>query len=208
MIREYELPEAWSNSSIGFCPNTSPRTDIAAASDALFYPDPATRILLLTVKHTHHPTASASHPQRNWLFINESFFGPPSRRERVKVSWNHWSQYCLIRALPPTTAFIRGPYITGTRVLFLDSSPAHHSNRGPVSGNGGSDSPARLNIIDFSPFPDISIRSSPTWTWIGQRTTLVPSETARHLPLSTVDYLNVEGIRVTEDNIVLFLVRI
>jgi hypothetical protein len=204
VVREYELPEAWSNSSIGFCANTSPRADIAASSDALFYPDPAARILLLTVKPPHH-TAGPSRCPRNWLFINESFFGPPARRDRVKVPWNHWSQYCLVRAVAPTANLIRGPYITGARVLFLDWEPTHHSSRGPASGR--SDSTARLNIIDFSPFPDVSIRPSQTWTWIGQQTTLVPNEAARHLPLETTDYMNVEGVRVTEDNIVLFLVR-
>lgn len=189
---EYELPPIWNNSTVAFSPNTSTRS---ANLDALFYPDPAARILVLTATQNKH----SKNASRNWLVINESFFRRPfSRRDTFQVQWSHWSQYCLVRTISPTTTFLRGPYVAGKRILFLDSDPIHRS---------ATDSPTRLNLIDFVPMMDTTRQANRAWTWVGPRTNVVAVESNRNLPNATVSYLDVDGIRVTDDNIVLFLVR-
>ncbi|KAJ7781996.1 hypothetical protein DFH07DRAFT_393004 [Mycena maculata] len=186
VLRQYELPGTWNNSFIKFCPNTSPRL---RSPTALFYSDPANRVLVMTAK----PLGKHSSP-RNWLFINEGYFrGAPSRRERLAVPWNSWGQYCLVKDLSRSRAAIRGPYAIGSRVVFLESEKT-------VAGFAAS-----LNLIEFAPFPDSSTRLDPTWSMTGPRSTLFPSETARHLPPTTVEHYAVDDIGVTEDNIVLFL---
>lgn len=200
--REYELPEAWSDAIIGFCPNTAPVSDLTSSSNALFYPDPSTRVLLITAKPNCPPTAPV--PQQ-WLLINESYFRPTSRKDRLRAPWSTWGQYCLIRDIAPSPIPVEGPYAVGTRVVYLESMPPHSSSRS--SGHAPAPGcPSRLNVIDFAPYPDESCRSSRAWSMIGQKSMLVPNETSREISASTVDGLSVKGIRVTEDNIVLFQV--
>jgi hypothetical protein len=60
-------------------------------------------------------------------------------------------------------------------------------------------------MIDFSPFTEAG-DSTRGWTSIGPRAGLVPFETSRSISSSTVGSLAIEEMRVTEDNIILFLV--
>lgn len=189
--RDYELPEAWARSIIGFSPNTSPLTDQPSPSEAMFYPDPYRRIVLIMVK-TSSPNGGPS--VRNWLIVNESFFRPTSRKDRLRVSWMEWSQACLIRNAHPT---IFGPYVNGSRVVFAENTP-RHSSRAPAL--------SRLNLIEFAPFPDSSCVQTRAWSMVGPRCVLVPNESSRELPSKTVDGRQIEDIRLTEDNIILFLV--
>ncbi|RDB23441.1 hypothetical protein Hypma_008992 [Hypsizygus marmoreus] len=189
--REYELPEVWNRSIIGFAANTSPLVDLSPSSEALFYADPSNRVLLLTAKT---PSGTGGPSTRNWLIINESYFRPTSRKDRFKVPWIHWNQYCLIRDVP---SLIRGPHVVGSRVLFAEAGSGRSSR--------GASYPPRLNVIDFAPYPDSDCRQSRAWSLVGQRAVLVPNEISREVPPKTVDGRQIEDIRVTEDNIILFL---
>ncbi|KAJ6619880.1 hypothetical protein B0H10DRAFT_2163718 [Mycena sp. CBHHK59/15] len=183
VLRQYELPGTWNNSSIRFCPNCSPRSP---SPTALFYPDPTTRILIIAAKPLANSSSSTS--PRNWLFINESYFRAPSRRDRLAVSWSHWGQYCVVRDLSRSRTLVRGPYAIGARVVYLESESGH-SHR-----SIGRPEPPALNLIEFAPFPDSAVRLHPCW-----------SSTARRLPSGTIENYGVDGIGVTEDNIILFL---
>ncbi|KAJ7170465.1 hypothetical protein C8R43DRAFT_916417 [Mycena crocata] len=193
VVRQYELPGTWNNSCIKFCSNCSPRVP---SSSALFYSDPANRVLAIVAKPAAKNTASP----HNWLFINEGYFrAAPSRRDRLIVPcpWNHWGQYCVVKDLSRSRSLVRGPYVTGSRVVFLETESGRR--------NLSSGSSASLNLIEFIPFPENPTRLTPTWSMVGQRSTLFPNETVRHLPSSTVEHYAVDGLGVTEDNVVLFL---
>lgn len=198
--REYELPGHWGNAVIGFAHNTAPLTDNSASSEALFYPDPSTRILVITARSLSLDAGRS--PFCNWLFINESYFRPTSRKDRLNVPWDQWKEYCLIKDVLSSTQ-MPGPCVIGNRVLYVESDPGRPLNRGGHSSGYAS----RLTIIDFAPYPDASCHSNSVWSFVGKRSLLVPNETTRPMPSKTVDRLSIDDIRVTEDNIVLFLVR-
>jgi hypothetical protein len=191
VLRQYELPSTWNNASVKFCPNRSPRLP---SSTALFYSDPANRVLVVAA----NPSVKGASP-RNWLFIQEGYFrSAPSRRDRLVVPWSHWGQCCVMKDLSRSRAAIRGPYAIGSRVVFLESEPGQRTlSSGP---------PVSLSLIEFAPFPENPARLHPSWSMIGPRSTLFPSETVRQLPASTVEHYAVDDIGVTEDNVVLFLV--
>lgn len=192
--REYELPELWMNSVIELIPNTAPLADEASSPEALFYPDPSIRVLVISAK----TPVMGSAPARNWLFINESYFRPTSRRDRLRVPWKQWSEYCVIRDLSPSTV-IRGPHVISNRVLYIESDAVRSSSRG-----GGYVSAPHLNIIEFAPYPDSANRAEHAWSLLGPRALLVPNELSREIPAMTP----VEDIGVTEDNVVVFYVRL
>ncbi|KAJ7504276.1 hypothetical protein B0H11DRAFT_509616 [Mycena galericulata] len=192
VLRQYELPGTWVNSSIKFCPNTSPRQ---RSPTALFYSDPANRVLVITAKPSAKKSASAS--PNNWLFVGEAYFrAVPSRRDRLLVPWSSWGQHCVIKDLTRSKTLVRGPYAIGSRIVFLESGPGQRFLAG---------STASLNLIEFAPFPNSSTRLDSSWSVMGPRTTLFPSETTRRLPSSSVEHYAVDNIGVTEDNIILFL---
>ncbi|KAJ8508916.1 hypothetical protein ONZ45_g8845 [Pleurotus djamor] len=204
-MREYELPEAWGTAAITFCPNMSPQSDAMANPEALFYPDPSARLLMLSVDpnatpSARHPTTNAKGPVA-WVFINESYFKPPtSRRDPARVSWKHWSQHCYIRSVVPSP-YQGGPQLVGTKVVFLDAEPVQLS-RSQVGTKPGLI--PRLTLIEFRPFVDPTNVPGKSWT-AGVKTNMVPYEYSKDVPYKTIDNLNIEGIRVTEDNIVLFM---
>ncbi|KAG5647865.1 hypothetical protein DXG03_007789 [Asterophora parasitica] len=190
--RDYELPEAWNRSIFGFSPNTSPLTD-QSSSEAMFYPDPSKRILILAVKT---PSLAGAPSVRNWLIINESYFRPTSRKDRLRVSWHEWSQACLIRDVHSS---VRGPCVNGNRVVYVENAPRSSSR------SGGGTALSRLNVIEFAPYPESESHQSRAWSLVGPRSVLVPNEATREIPSKSVDGRPIEDLRVTEDNIVLFL---
>ncbi|KAJ7623149.1 hypothetical protein FB45DRAFT_97028 [Roridomyces roridus] len=185
VLRQYELPGAWANSSIKFSPNTATRQ---RSPTALFCSDPANRVLVVAAKPLVKTSTSAS-----WLFINEGYFrGVSSRRDRAVVSWSSWGQYCVVKDLPRISrTLVRGPYAIGSRVAYLQSESGTQKST--------------LNLIEFAPFPDSGTRLNSSWPVVGSKATLFPSETARALSSTTVEHYAVDDIGVTEDNIVLFL---
>ncbi len=182
--REYELPPIWAKSAIRLGRNTAPATDNATPPSALFYADPAARVLLLTAKQTG-PNANGMH----WMFVNEAFFRPTSHPDRRIVPWIYWSQFCLIRELQ-INQVVGNPNVVGSRVIYLEKDGTR-SSRGHERNH--------LSIIDFSPYPDIAIPApAKVWTLIGKQSTLRPSETHREFPLATTNGLAVENIHATE----------
>ncbi|KAF9497118.1 hypothetical protein BDN71DRAFT_1481884 [Pleurotus eryngii] len=203
-MRDYELPEVWANAAITFSSNSSPPSDAVANPDALFYPDPAARLLMLNVNLSGASNTRQSGHAKGpsvWLFANESYFRPPtSRRDPVRVSWKHWSQHCYIRNVQPSP-FLRGPHVVGTKALYLDAEPVQ------LSRNEMGSRPAtipRLVLIDFKPFSDPAKAPAKTWT-MGGKTTMVPYESTRDIPYTTIDNLNIDAVRMNEDNIVLIM---
>lgn len=188
LVREYELPEVWKNCIIGFCPNTSPKTEFSVSPDALFFAAPENRLVVVVAKSASHSRI----PLCNWLFISESLVKAPYLKDRsVQMSWCQWAQYCLIKDVGHLMSNFRGPYSVGTRVVYLEVEHGHHS--------------PRLHVIDFAPFSDISI---PSWFWIGPRALLVPYESSRTIPHTIFNEQRIEDIRLTEDNIILFSVSV
>ncbi|TFK64105.1 hypothetical protein BDN72DRAFT_285535 [Pluteus cervinus] len=202
--REYELPEHWRNSVVSFSQNLSPAADLPDSQSALFYPDPTVRVFLLTARErtTSPPVGGLPPPTRQqWLFINESYFRAASRRDRIRVPWGVWGKLCLMRNIPATMVPMRGPQVVGTKVVYLELDERHLHNR-PAGQTRNC--PSRLSIIDFAPFPETAGKQSGGWA-VGSESMLIPNETSRDLPANTVNGLTVEAIRVTEDNIALFL---
>lgn len=174
-----------------FARNNSPNSDSLAPSNALFYSDPTTRVLVLMAKQ-QGPSAAGMH----WMFINESFFRPTSHPDRRMVPWSYWSQFCLIRELSQDVV-VGNPHVVGSRVVYLEKD-------GTVS-NQGIDR-TRLSVIDFSPYAEIPAPPAKLWTLVGKYSPLRPSETRREFPSTSTGGLAVESIRATEDNVVLVLV--
>jgi len=193
ILREFELPEAWVHSLVSFCLNTSAPSDFSASSDAMFYNAPETRIIALTAQGPNNAPL-------NMLFVKEAYFKFPSRKDPLQVPWKNWGRYCLVKEIPGTTATIRGPRVVGTKVLYIDAFP---STMRASSGKNH----ARLHLIDFSPLSEAG-DSTRGWTSIGPRAGLVPFETSRSIPSSTVGSLVIDEMRVTEDNIVMFMVSV
>ncbi|KAJ7066500.1 hypothetical protein C8F01DRAFT_1019849, partial [Mycena amicta] len=181
VIRSYELPPGWTHSPINFHANNAACSPVPGA---LFYPDPVNRVLVIEAK-------SVASKSINWLFINESYFRAASyrRREPSVVPWSVWGQYCAMKDLKKT-ASLRGPYPIGSRVVFLDGERGRR---------------ASLNVIEFVPFPQNPPRLDSSWSVVGSRSGLFPSESARRLPSSTVEHYAVDELGVTEDNVILFL---
>ncbi|KAJ3984523.1 hypothetical protein F5890DRAFT_1474475 [Lentinula detonsa] len=196
VVREFELPPTWSNTIMKFLPNSSPRSDISQPSDALFYAAPETRVLAISST----PTA-ISHSEfypMNWLFLKESYFRFPSRKDGFRVSWGQWGQYSLIKEIDVHPSAIRGPCVVGTKVFYVENTV--HSTRSHAHSSRSS----RLRVIDFSPFAE-PVEYPRGWTSVGPRASLIPVESRRSIPTSSVDGLPVKDIIATEDNIVLFL---
>ncbi|KIK50595.1 hypothetical protein GYMLUDRAFT_182569 [Collybiopsis luxurians FD-317 M1] len=196
VVREFELPEIWCNTSMKFVPNSSPRSDLLQPSDALFYSAPETRILAIT-----STPAAISHSEyypMNWLFLKESYFSFPSRRDAFRVPWRQWGQYGLAKDIDAPPEAIRGPYVVGSKVFYVENPPARSSR------SHGHSRSSRLRVIDFSPFPEPAALSM-GWTSVGPRAGLIPSESSRSIPSSSVDGLPVKDLCATEDNIILFL---
>ncbi|KAJ7180759.1 hypothetical protein C8R46DRAFT_593005 [Mycena filopes] len=186
VLRQYELPATWSTSIISFHANGAPRLPSAAA---LFYSDPANRVLAIAAKSS--PKSGAA---RSWLFINEFYFrGAPSRRDRsIVVPWSVWGQYSVVKELPRSSKVaVRGPYVVGSRVAFLECDARLNAST--------------LHLIEFAALPDNPLRLDASWSAVGPRATLFPTETARRLSSSTIDHFAVDDMAITEDNIVLFL---
>ncbi|TFK39836.1 hypothetical protein BDQ12DRAFT_774151 [Crucibulum laeve] len=193
--REYELPPVWANCALSFGRNTSPTSETSVSPNAIFYSDPSARVLIVTASPdggSHGASAG-----NNWLFVNESYFRPPSRWDpRTHIPWSYWSQYSLIRNIS-ASRHIGLPRIVGTRVLYTESEPSRSSRSGRRT---------RLHIIDFAPYRDAASGPiSNAWSLIGQRSPLVPYETYREVPSGTTDSLQVEDVYATEDNIVLIM---
>ena len=189
--REYELPPIWTNAVMRFGKNSAPNTDISTPSNALFYSDPSARVLLLSAKQ---PGDSAA---MHWMFVHESFFRPTTHDDRRAVPWTYWSQFCLIRELH-SSLVIGNPQVVGSRVIYLEKD-------GTRSGSGNERT--RLKIIDFAPYAEVPPPSTKAWTLLGKYSSIKPGEYQRDFSPSTTNGLAVGGICVTEDNIILVLVR-
>ncbi|KAF9006105.1 hypothetical protein BDQ17DRAFT_1352750 [Cyathus striatus] len=170
-----------------------PLNDSSVPPTAFFFSDPATRVLQLIAKPSE-PQRTRS-PINNWLFINESYFRPPSRRDqRTTIPWSSWEQYCLIRDVS-ASKYIGIPRLVGNRVLYTETDPSSRPRDGIRT---------RLHLIDFVPYRD-TFDSTHSWSHRGQRSPLIPNESFREIPLSTTSGLVVEEMNATEDNIVLQL---
>ncbi|KAF9266902.1 hypothetical protein L218DRAFT_755841 [Marasmius fiardii PR-910] len=207
VLREFELPDTWDRSIIEFCPNSSPRSDFLVSSSTVFYSAPETRILgIKSRKSSRDPEAPYS--PNDWLFIRESYFRlGMSRKDPLRVLWKQWGQFCVVKEVmnyPPS--MIRGPYIIGTKVFYVENTAARvgrgHSGDGRSAHvHGGS----RLHAIGFSPFTDhVESQIGQSWVSIGRKAGIIPSEYSKLIPPATVDGLAVEDLSVTEDNVILF----
>ncbi|KAF9073272.1 hypothetical protein BDP27DRAFT_1216366, partial [Rhodocollybia butyracea] len=196
VVREFELPGTWSDTTMRFSTNSSPRSDVYQTSDALFYTAPETRVLAISSIPT--VISRSGYYPVNWLFLKETYFRYPSRKDGFRILWRQWGQYCIIKEIETTPGAIRGPYVVGTKVFYVENAPAQ------TSRNHGHSRSARLRVIDFSPFSE-SVEPPRGWSSIGPRSNLIPTESSRSIPSSSVDGLPIKDANATEDNVVLFL---
>ncbi|KAF7308425.1 F-box domain-containing protein [Mycena chlorophos] len=124
---------------------------------------------------------SKTRSSTSWLFIQESYFR--RRRDPPVVGWGVWGLHCAIKEFKNKHK-VGAPYPVGGRVVYLVGA-------------------ATLNVIEFASFPENPPRLDASWSALGSG--LFPSETARRLPLGTVEQYAVDDLGVTEDNVVLFL---
>jgi hypothetical protein len=190
MIREYDLPSTWESCTVAFSHDTSPSCDFAYASGALFYAAPENRIVMIVARKTTDGLNSLV----NWLFVRELDL-TYLQKDMSRVPWTWWSQLCLIKDKSLTPAVIQGPYVVGNRALYLESR----------AYTGGTEQ--TLHTIDFSGSASSTLCSE-GWVWKGGKGRLVPSEYCRSIPDSVRRGLSIEDIRATEDNIILFSVRL
>lgn len=184
-VRDYELPDHWKNCTIGFCPNTSAMNETSVPQNALFYASPGNRVVVVVAKSA----ASSRNQVFNWLFLREAYLKAARKERSTHVPFSQWAPYCLIKDTAELVPHLRGPYVVGTRVMYLEYESGRY--------------PARLHIISFVPFPEAS--STPgAWLWNGARAFLVPQETSRIIPKSISNGYRIEDMRLTEDNVVLF----
>ncbi|KAJ3770038.1 hypothetical protein FB446DRAFT_186240 [Lentinula raphanica] len=199
VVREFELPPTWFDTILRFVQNTAPRSDISRPSDAIFYTAPETRVLAISSTPTASSVSHTGYYPMSWLFLKESYFKFPSRKDGFRVPWRQWGQYCLIKEIGVPPGAISGPCVVGMKVLYVENL---------VTRSSRSDVPktyqTRLRVIDFSPFaePDEPPRG---YMSVGPRANLVPVESSRTIPSYAVDGLPVKRFDATEDNIVLFL---
>ena len=184
IAREYEMCPQWTKASIRFARNSSSNADITKPTNTLFYSDPAARVLVMTAKQGD---------STQWLIVKEGFFRPTPFEDRRYVPWAYWGDFCLVRNMPNT--LVGQPQVVGFRVFYLEKP------------RRGRDDPARLNIIDFSPYGEEHTNPTKWWCWVGRYSCPpMPFEYHREIgPETTGDY-SVESIRVTEDNVILFFV--
>ncbi|KAF5362368.1 hypothetical protein D9756_002316 [Leucocoprinus leucothites] len=183
--RQFQLPDAWKNSVINFHKNDAPRTDIPGNSTALFYSDPARRLLMLSARPSAHSKVV------NWMMFPERLLGSPCLRG-ASVAWNDWCQYVIVRNTA-STHLVGEPAIVGTRVLYLDQDP--------------SGAKMRINAINFAPHSDAAETSQALWDFVGKYTPLVPTEAKREISPVGRDGSKLQDLRATEDNIVLLYER-
>ncbi|KAF8630134.1 hypothetical protein AX15_003089 [Amanita polypyramis BW_CC] len=184
--REYELPESWNNCQIEIRNNVAPCKDPLPSIRALFYPDPSARMLCIAARRAISSDSGPVHYK--WLFVNESYFKPSRRTGLVHVPWTQWGNHCLVREVSQASP-IKGPYSIGTRFVYLE----------PIPSNGR----PRLHTIGFTPYAEWKYNSP--WSWRGQKVVAIPLESSRDIPDVTASGLAVEDLRITEDNIILFL---
>lgn len=184
---QLQLPAVWKNSILNFHENDAPRTDPPRSSAALFYSDPARRLLMLSARPS--PNAKVV----NWMILSERLLNSPQFRG-VNVEWNDWCQFVLVRNTSGTHMLGR-PAVVGTRVLYLDQD--------------SSGTRTRINAINFAPHSDAAQTSQAMWDFVGKYSLLVPTEAQREISsVNERDGSKLSDIRVTEDNIVLLYVRV
>jgi hypothetical protein len=184
--RQLQLPDAWNNLVINFHRNDAPMTDPPKPSAALFYSDPARRLLMLSAR----PSAQAR--AVNWMIFPERLLGSPWIHG-MNVAWNDWCQHVVVRNTS-TTRLVGRPAVTGTRILYLDQD--------------ASGSRMRINVINFAPHSDKPETSQAMWNFVGKHTPLIPTEASKQISPVNDAGGKLQDLRATEDNIVLIYVSI
>lgn len=185
-MKEYELPETWSRSSISFNHNTA-----LTSPDALFMSSPENKLISLTAR-----SRQPGHPPNTWLFLKESFFkySASAHHTALKtVPWAKWNPYTIMKEM---AGGIKGPYVVGSRAIYLESLPGKTP---------------RMNLIDFPAFPpeaSVAANAIRSLSWAGKHAELIPIVASRRVPEDFSKGITVEDIRMTEDNIILFLVSL
>lgn len=175
-------------------PNSSLTTTDPAPSDAVFYADPHARIALVTGRAPGHPDLCHS------LFIKESSLLAFATNGGNTVAWGGWQEKCLFTRMNPGLV---EPQVCGTKVVYViaNDKPAG----GAVGGVG-----SYLVLVDLAPYRDAprmrdeerdesGMQVAKEVMTEGSQSGLYWTVTKR--PLGN---LEIERIRVTEDNIVLF----
>jgi hypothetical protein len=183
--RQLQLPDTWRNFSINFHRNDAPMRDPPKSSTALFYSDPARRLLVLSARPSVHDKPI------NWMILPEallasSWIGGPS------VSWNDWCQYVIVRNIS-NTRLVGKPALMGSRILYLDQD--------------SSGTKMRINAINFAPHSEKPETSQAMWDFVGKYTPLIPTEARREVSPVDGHGSKLQDLRATEDNIVLLYVR-
>lgn len=199
-LRIYNLPEIWSSiCSIDIRPNISPCAENRTTPGTFFYPDPSSRILVVSIKF--NPAAvPVGYSEHMMLIFQESLLRPLHNDASI-LAWSQWGQHCLLRDISDEAFEFS---VVGRRLVQLETV-------------GGPDSlQRRLRFVEFNPrFVDWA-HGSPgyhsAWRFSGRGTALTnDAQSNGFFPNSrsySVDMPKINNFSVTEDNLILVEVRL
>jgi hypothetical protein len=199
-LRVYKLPETWNAvSSIDIRPNLSPSSETSTTSGTFFYPDPSSRIAVISIEFDLN-AIPVGHSKHIVLVLEESFLGPATRNEPTVLAWSQWGQRCLLQDMSDQ---IYSFSVIGRRLIHQETADDLTSPR------------SRLRTVEFNPqavgCTQSKPESQPAWGCSGRGTTLSsctqPGKTFACVRCNSMDVYNATMFGATEDNLVLFHVR-
>lgn len=196
-LRVYRLPDTWNNiSSMDFRPNSSPTCGGMTRPGVFFYPDPCSRIMVLSVGFDPNKVL-CDRPKHMMLVVEESLFQPPSRSEPTILAWAQWGQRSLLHEISDQAYSFN---VIGRRLFHLETIDE------PISAR------RRLRVVDFNP-RTIARDEIPYPPWghpghIAKQTNHIqPDASLPYARSNAMIVLNAVLLGATEDNLVLFDVR-
>lgn len=195
-LRAYKLPEIWNSiCSIDIRPNISPSAENRTTPGTLFYHDPSTRILVVSIKF--NPGAvPAEHSEHIMLIFQESFLRLSLHNHASVLAWSQWGQHCLLRDISDEAFEFS---VVGRRLVQLET----------IGGPGSLK--RRLRFADFNPravnWAHGSPGYHPAWGRSGRGTTLTnDAQSTGLLPHGrcySMDMPKINKFSATEDNLIL-----
>lgn len=199
-LRVYKLPDTWSTlSSIDIRPNLSPSRETNMASGTYFYPDPCSRIAVISIDLGPNSIPSG-HSKHVILVLEESFLRPAGHNEPAVLSWSQWGQQCLVRYISDDAYSFS---VIGRRLIYLETVEDKMSPR------------SRLRTVEFYPrsagYTQSNHGAQQARARSGRGTVSgscsQPGKPFPQVGSNSMDVQNATMFGATEDNLVIFHVR-
>ncbi|KAI6096982.1 hypothetical protein EDD16DRAFT_1527794 [Pisolithus croceorrhizus] len=134
------------------------------------------------------------------VVIDESKLVPADSGEEV-VRWADWQEHCMILNLPDQAD---GVQLCGRRLVFFENAQK--------SAGSPQDPSSRVHSLDLNPYTASYLRSlarrSPPWRWQASISTVFDHRGSKYVRTSTSNTHDLTWMDVTEDNLVLYHVRL